>query len=426
MDFILRNIPCPHEYDLLVAGSGMGGIAAAAAASESGLKVGMIEYFGEPGGIPVNGRLGSISGYSRKGVVAVGGFARAFADELLRRDKALEQGGGSNINMTPAALSGFLMDLIDFYKIDLHLYTQLIGSVTANGKITHAVVANKNGVSGMKAKLFVDATGDGDLAYFSGCPFEKGRPSDGKAQAATLVFVIGGIDLARMPDYMEVRRIWQSKLRPVPIDHSVFQFVPHGSGTNEIAVNMPHILNCDCTREEDLTRARKEGIRQAEYLLNEFFRKEIPGYENAWISHYAPQIGCRETRRILGDYVLTEEDVIHSRRFEDEIALGIWGIDIHTPDGVHTRISRYIEQPYGIPYRCITPRTIGNLYVTGRPISADHVAHSSSRINGTCMAIGEAAGCAAEEAIRSGSTRKVDVHALQEKIRNMKYRVFGS
>ena len=188
---------------------------------------------------------------------------------------------------------------------------------------------------------------------------------------------------------------------------------------------MTHILNCDCTKTEDLTRIRKEGVRQAEYLLNEFFRKEIPGYEHAWISHYAPQIGCRETRRILGDYVLTEDDVISSRRFEDEIACGIWGIDVHTPDGVHTRIARYIEKPYGIPYRCVTPRNIGNLYIAGRPISADHIAHSSSRINGTCMAIGEAVGCASAGAIQNGSTRKVDVRQLQEKIRCMKYRFFS-
>lgn len=425
MDFCVKDVPVSHEYDVLVAGSGMGGISAAVAAAEDGLKVGMIEYFGEPGGIPVNGRLGSISGYSRKGVVAVGGFARQFADELLRRGKAFEQGGGSNINMTPPALTAFLLELIDFYRIDLHLYTQLIGSVVADGKIAHAAVAGKSGISMMKAKLFVDATGDGDLAVMSGCPYEKGRKPDGKVQSSTLVFVIGGIDLARMPDYMEVRRIWQSRPRPVPIDHSVFQFVPHGAGTNEIAVNMTHILNCDCTKTEDLTRIRKEGVRQAEYLLNEFFRKEIPGYEHAWISHYAPQIGCRETRRILGDYVLTEDDVISSRRFEDEIACGIWGIDVHTPDGVHTRIARYIEKPYGIPYRCVTPRNIGNLYIAGRPISADHIAHSSSRINGTCMAIGEAVGCASAGAIQNGSTRKVDVRQLQEKIRRMKYRIFS-
>ena len=124
----------PYEYDVLICGSGMGGISAAVAAAQDGLKVGIIEYFGEPGGIPVSGRLGSISGYSRQGEVAVTGFARKFANELLARQLAHEQGGGSNINLTPPALCGFIFELLDAYKIDFHSYTQLIGCKKENGK----------------------------------------------------------------------------------------------------------------------------------------------------------------------------------------------------------------------------------------------------------------------------------------------------
>lgn len=414
-----------YEYDVLVCGSGMGGITAAVAAAQNGLKAGIIEYFGEPGGIPVSGRLGSISGFSRMNEVAVAGFARSFANELLKRELAHEQGGGSNINLTPPALSGFIFEILDFYNIDFHSYTQLISCATENGRITHAIVANKAGVTAIPAKIFIDATGDGDLAVMAGCPFEKGRKSDGKVQSSTLVFVMGGIDLERLPAYLDVRKVWKSVERPVPIDHSVFQFVPHGSSTNEVAVNMTHVLNCDCTVPEDLTRIRKEAVKQAEYLVYEFFRKEIPGCEKAWISHYAPQIGCRETRRILGDYYLTEDDVKNYRHFEDDVAQGIWAIDIHTPDGIHRGCGHKIEKPYGIPYRCITPQGIDNLYIAGRPISVDHIAHSSSRINASCMALGEAAGVAAKAAIAAGSTRKIDIAELQQKIAAMKYDVFN-
>lgn len=414
-----------YEYDVLVCGSGMGGITAAVAAAQNGLKAGIIEYFGEPGGIPVSGRLGSISGFSRMNEVAVAGFARSFANELLKRELAHEQGGGSNINLTPPALSGFIFEILDFYNIDFHSYTQLISCATENGRITHAIVANKAGVTAIPAKIFIDATGDGDLAVMAGCPFEKGRKSDGKVQSSTLVFVMGGIDLERLPAYLDVRKVWKSVERPVPIDHSVFQFVPHGSSTNEVAVNMTHVLNCDCTVPEDLTRIRKEAVKQAEYLVYEFFRKEIPGCEKAWISHYAPQIGCRETRRILGDYYLTEDDVKNYRHFEDDVAQGIWAIDIHTPDGIHRGCGHKIEKPYGIPYRCITPQGIDNLYIAGRPISVDHIAHSSTRINASCMALGEAAGVAAQAAIAAGSTRKIDIAELQQKIAAMKYDVFN-
>ena len=424
MNFSITAQPSAYEYDVLVCGSGMGGISAAVAAAQNGLKAGIIEYFGEPGGIPVSGRLGSISGFSRMGEVAVAGFARSFANELLKRELAHEQGGGSNINLTPPALSGFIFEILEYYNIDFHSYTQLISCVKDGDKITHAIVANKGGISAIPAKIFVDATGDGDLAVMAGCPFKKGRESDGKVQSSTLVFIMGGIDLERLPSYVDVRKVWKSVERPVPIDHSVFQFVPHGSTTNEVAVNMTHVINCDCTIPEDLTRIRKESIKQAEYLVYEFFRKEIPGCEKAWISQYAPQIGCRETRRILGDYYLTEEEIKNYCHFDDDIAQAIWSIDIHTPDGIHRGCGHKLEKPYGIPYRCITPQGINNMYIAGRPISIDHVAHSSSRINATCMAIGEAVGCAAQLAIAAGSSRKVDVAELQKIIANMKYGVF--
>ena len=409
------------EYDVLICGSGMGGIAAAAAAAENGLKVGMIEYFGEPGGIPVSGRLGSISGFTKQSMVAVEGFPRAFAERLNARGKALIQGGGSNINLPPSTLSSEIFGLLDFYGVDFFSYARLIGMEKENGRIVRAQVSMKEGIRSIRAKLFLDATGDGDAAALAGCPFMKGRPSDGKVQSATLIFIIGGIDKARMPAYLEIRKIWKSKARQVPINHSVFQFVPHGEESNEIAVNMTHAVNVDPLSSAGLTRMRRACIRQAEYLLN-FFRTEIPGFEHAWISQFAPQMGVRDSRRITGDYILSADDVLSGRRFEDEIALGVWSIDIHAPDGVHTGVGQAVKTPYGIPYRCITPQGVKNLLVAGRSISCDFEAFSSTRINATCMAIGEFAGAAAKDIIASGDIRKIEVKTIREQLKTMKYR----
>ena len=411
------------EYDVLVCGSGMGGISAAAATAENDLKVGMIEYFGEPGGIPVSGRLGSISGFAKNDMVAVEGFPRALAERLNTRGKALIQGGGSNINLPPSTLAAEIFDLLDFYGIDFFSYSRLIGMDKKNGRITAAKVSMKEGIRSIRAKLFIDATGDGDAAALVGCPFMKGRASDGKVQSATLIFIIGGIDTARMPAYMEIRKIWKSKVRQVPINHSVFQFVPHGENTNEIAVNMTHAVNADPLTSAGLTRMRRQCIRQTEYLLD-FFRTEIPGFEHAWISQFAPQMGVRDSRRITGDYILSADDVLSGRRFEDEIALGIWGIDIHDPEGVHTGVGRPVNLPYGIPYRCITPQGVNNLLIAGRSISCDFEAFSSTRINATCMAVGEFAGCAAKDIIDSGDIRKIKVKTVRERMRGMKYRFF--
>ena len=420
------DLPGENGYDVLVCGSGMGGVAAACAAAESGLKVGVIEYFGELGGIPVSGGLGSISGFARAGVTAVAGFAREFADSLGRRGKNCVQSGGQNINLPPAEIDRRIWELFDFYGVEARLYTQVIDAVTEDGRIVAAVTAAKEGLRRIPAEVFIDATGDGDLAARAHAPFAVGRESDGKVQSATLIFIIGGIDRARLPEYLDIRKVWKSTPRPVPIDHSVFQFVPHNGATNEIAVNMTHCLNADPLSAKGLTAIRRECVRQAHYLMEEFFRNEIPGFEHAWISRFAPQIGVRESRRILGDYLLTVDDVLAGRHFPDEIAQGIWSIDVHNPDGVHTGVSQRLERTYGIPWRCITPRGIRNLLIAGRPISADHVAFSSSRINATCMAVGEAAGSAAAQVIAAGNTRKIDVAALLERLRSVRYRAFAS
>jgi len=411
------------EYDVLICGAGMGGISAAAAAAENGLHVGMIEYFGEPGGIPVSGRLGSISGFAKQDMVAVEGFPRAFAERLDARGKAKIQGGGSNINLPPSTLAAEIFDLLDFYGVDFFSYARLTGLEKENGRINCAEVSMKEGIREIRAKLFIDATGDGDAAALAGCPFMKGRPLDGKVQSATLIFIIGGIDTARMPPYLEIRKIWKSKVRQVPINHSVFQFVPHGESTNEIAVNMTHAVNADPLTSAGLTRMRRQCIRQAEYLLN-FFRTEIPGFEQSWISQFAPQMGVRDSRRITGDYILTADDVLSGRRFEDEIALGVWSIDIHAPDGVHTGVGKPVKTPYGIPYRCITPQGVDNLLIAGRPISCDFEAFSSTRINATCMAIGEFAGSAATDVIATGDIRKIEIKTIRERLRKQRYRFF--
>lgn len=413
------------EYDVLVCGSGMSGITAACAAAENGLKVGMIEYFGEPGGIPVSGRLGSISGFTRLEHIAVEGFPRALADMLNSRGKAFVQHGGSNINLPPSTLVSEIFKMLDFYGIDFYGYSKLIGVEKENDRITAVNVAMKEGIRRMTAKLFFDATGDGDLCALAGCPFEYGRPGDGKVQSATLIFIIGGIDKEKMPEYMDIRKVWKSKVRQVPINHSVFQFVPHSEQSNEIAVNMTHAVNAEPLSSKGLTDIRKKCIRQAEYLL-EFFRTEIPGFENAWISSFAPQIGIRDSRRILGDYMLTADDVLSGRRFEDETALGVWNIDVHSPDGVHTGVGRAVAAPYGIPYRCITPQNIKNVLVTGRCISCDFEAFSSVRINATCMAIGEFAGNAAAELIKSGDIRSLDAEKIMQKVKKMQYSYFSS
>ncbi len=406
-----KQVEVVDSFDVLVAGGGMAGVAAAVCAARSGLNVGLIEYFGRPGGIPTSGLLGAVSGAYTEHEIAVAGFAAEVKERVAAR------GGVSkwwDIVWDPETLTAVLLEMLAESGVKCRFYTQLIDAVKTNDKAQVVIVASKSGIQAIEAKLFVDATGDGDLAAMLECPYEKGRETDGLMQSATLVVKLGGIDRSRAPNTMsEITEIWRKHDYKVPIDHVVANYLHHPGCDSEATLNMVHITRFDATSAEELTRARFEGTRQAEELLR-FFREQVPGFENAYITQTANQIGVRETRRFTGDYVLTEDDVISGRNFDDEIVRCCWPIDIHDPDGIHTGIGRHIDQSYGIPYRCITPKGISNVLIAGRPISATHVAFSSSRINATCTGIGQAAGCAAKLAIEAGDIRKIDVQALQQ------------
>ena len=409
-----RRLEVRAEYDLLVCGAGMAGIAAAVNAAREGLKVGMIEYFGKPGGVPVSGLLGVVSGYG----CGEERITSAFMNRL--RERAVAVGGVNERNgylmFDPEKLNRILLELLEEYGIDLHLYTRLVDAVREGEALRYAVVASKAGMGALEAGVFVDATGDGDLAAMAGCPFEMGRESDGRVQSSSLTFQVSGVKAAEVPQTMpEMSAIWRSFPQQVPIDHMVIKYMPERNGLLDGIVNMTHIPDCNSLNPADQVRIRREGTRQAFWIL-EFLQKHVPGFEHAYISATAEQLGVRETRRILGDYVLTEEDVLSGRDFPDEIARCCWGIDVHNPTGTHTGIERPIRRTYGIPYRCITPRGISNLYIAGRPISATHRAFSSSRINSTCIMIGGAVGLAAPSALRQRDTRKADVAAVQEKL----------
>lgn len=406
-----KEVEVVSESDVVVIGAGLAGIAAAIIAARSGLKTALIEGTGKPGGIPTTGLLGVVSGFKNEHEKCVAGFP------LEVRNRMLEAGGiGVEEHIwDPEILNMVLLEMLAESGVKTFFYTKFIDASAKDEQVDCVFTASKSGMAAMKAKLFIDASGDADVAACVGCPCEKGRESDGLMQSATLVVKIGGIDPSLAPACSDITEIWKRNDYDVPIDHAVVSYIPHWNADSEATINMAHIINFDGTSTTDLTRARFEGTKQAMELLR-FFRERVPGFENAYISQTANQIGVRETRRIVGDYKLTYDDLVNGKDFDDEIARGCWPIDIHSPNGIHTGIGEHLKRSYGVPYRCILPQNIKNLYVVGRPISADHVAFSSTRINSTCAALGHAAGCAAKMALGSGDIRKVDVAYLQDQL----------
>ena len=412
-----RELPLRAEYEMLICGAGLAGVAAAVYAARRGVKVGMIEYFGKPGGVPVTGMLGVVTGF----VCGEERFAYSFVNELRRRAEALNgvTDGGFYLMFDPELLGRILLDLLAENGIEIHFYTQLIDALREGDRVRYAVTASKAGLAAVGARLFVDATGDGDLAVRAGCRYEQGRPEDGRVQSSSLTFKIGGIDQARAPKTVpEMTAIWRQFPHQVPTNHVVIKYPPARDGRLEGVVNMTHILDCDPLNPDDQARIRREGTRQA-YEILDFFRQRVPGFEHAGITGIAEQLGVRESRRILGDYVLTADDVLAGRDFPDELVRCGWGIDVHNPVAMHTGGGSRPTKSYGVPYRCLTPLGVRNLYIAGRPISTTHQAFASTRINSCCVGLGEAIGLAAPEAIRLGDTRKVDVSRLQRELEQL-------
>jgi hypothetical protein len=301
----------------------------------------------------------------------------------------------------------------------------------------------------------VDATGDGDVAAAAGVPYESGG-ADGLPQAMTLMFDVGGVDLVKVFTYvkdnqdqfrfpklssdsdpMELAQgivsvagyydlVAQARAKgeyPLPGDLIFFIGRPRAG---EVVFNTTHIGGVDGTKAVDLTRAEIEGRRQAVALVR-FIKNYIPGFESAYLLRTAAQVGVRETRRIVGEYVFSAEDVIDARKFEDAIARLAYPVDVHGGRGdgytrAEERVPALAAPPpgdwYEVPYRCLLPLGVENLLIAGRCVSSTQEGHGATRIMPCCAAMGQAAGTAAALSIRENvSPRNLDRSLLLTTLR---------
>ncbi|PSK07131.1 FAD-dependent oxidoreductase, partial [Brevibacillus sp. NRRL NRS-603] len=307
-------------------------------------------------------------------------------------------------------------------------------------EITSVTLTSKSGKYEIKAKVFVDATGDADIAYLSGSPTSKGRDGDGLTQPMTMKFRMRGVDLEQVKQYMldhpdefyhktpfaqlpsipltGVQGFYTHwKMSGVPINRDQVLFFT-GPESDEVLINCTRVQGLDGTDVEDLTEAEEEGRRQV-LFMSEFLKNKVPGFAKASVSAVGTQIGIRETRRIVGEYSLTIEDVVAGRRFPDVIARSGYPVDIHDPSGKGV-VAADIEGEgaYDIPYRCLIPPSIDNLLAAGRCISTTHEALATTRLTPSCMATGQAAGTAAAIAFHDKTPpRLIHVAKLQEQLR---------
>jgi len=397
--------------EVLVCGAGISGFAAACCAARSGSKVLLVERGGNAGGAAYSNLVNPFMVPKFEGQDLVKGiFSEVVA--RLRAQNACAEGslfGQPHIVFDPEALQSVMNDMLEESKVKMLFYSPIAAAIVKGTEVKGAVVSGKSGEIKILSSCVIDATGDGDMAFFSGCEFDKGRSSDGLCQPATLMFRVAGIDTDKIPSREEIDLLYlkaraAGKIRSPRENFLWFETVRPG----EIHINSTRIPKIDGTDVLDLTKAETEGRKQA-VNLHAFLKESVPGFENSYISRVADRVGIRESRRIKGVYTITTEDVTEGKKFDDAVAKCNYPIDIHSPDGGSTVFKKLGPGIYyEIPYKCMVPKKMDSLIVTGRAVSSTHEALSSLRIMPVCMALGQAAGVAAAISLK----KKIRLRAL--------------
>lgn len=407
------------QWDLIVAGGGMAGVAAAVSARREGLSVLIIEKAGFLGGAPGTCLINPFMPYS----TAVDGerveLSRGFFSEM--RQLLREVGGYSDDRheLIHEEYVKLAMDrLVKSEGIQPLFHAALSGVKKQAGCLTHVEAATKAGVLSLSGRYFIDATGDADLSVLAGCPYHLGR-SDGLCQPMTLCFRIGNIDIQKFEENRAMMQEMYKKLQQegkirnprenVLVFHTLVDGMLHFNTTRIVKMNP--VDPADVTEAEMIAREQM-------FEMYEFLRANVPGFKKSQLLYSAGEIGVRESRMIDGEYLLTEEDLRQCVKFEDRIAAGNYDIDIHNPEGSGT--SHYYFPAgtwYTIPYRSLQPKDTDNLLTAGRCISATHEAQASVRIMPIAVTTGQAAGMAAALAAKAGrGVKDVPVKELQTKL----------
>ncbi|HHN46603.1 MAG TPA: FAD-dependent oxidoreductase [Planctomycetes bacterium] len=397
-----------HAYDLVVAGGGLSGVAAAAAASRLGVDVLLIEHMQFLGGMATAGLVNPWMPYRlRERDGASEEIIQGIFKDINRRLTAL--GGLKDPVFHPHLLKMVLNDLADSHNFALLCGVIVTGARVRKGRIGAVEVAGKSWKRVIKGRFFIDATGDADLAASAGFPTDYGREEDGAVQPSTLNFRVCGVDMEKFNAWRpgakgpkglasDIIDRWRAEGRLHCPRQNLLIFNTTWSGV--LHFNQTRLLGVDPRDPVTLTKGYSDALRFiGEYL--ELLRSEVPGFENADLQEIAPCPGIRESRRIVAEYMLTEDDVLSARKFDDGVVRANYPVDIHNPTGGGTVIKRVPEgDNYEIPYRSLIPRNSVNLLVAGRPIGSTHVAHASLRVMPICTGIGEAAGTAAALLLR--------------------------
>ena len=439
------------KYDVAVIGGGTSGVVAAIAAARNGANTLLVERNQFLGGTIVSG-LSLLGFRDREGNPMAGGIAQELIDKLDETDDSQGHNDCPILNsLTPINTAMTQLRLTEMCyqaRVELLLCCEACGVRMENGRLKQVTVFGKNHFYDVEAAVFIDATGDGEVSAMAGVPMVP-HESDGELQPASLIFSLSNVERGPMLDYLEKNpdeartpEGYEMDTSPEFYRHAVgynilgldgviraarangdYQNIPRdrfSTITNPLpdrmTINNTRIMNFDGSDLFQLSKGIQEGMRQMGELLR-FIPKYMPGYEKSQLSGVSPMLGVRESRRCIGKETLRTEAVLKGEVPEDTVVLAGYNIDIHHGDDEGSE-QYIVKRGYGIPYGTMVSGNVDGLIFTGRLISQERGAFGSSRVMATCMALGEAAGCAAALCAANGeSPLALDVQKLREKLR---------
>lgn len=431
-----RQLPVLGEYDVVVVGGGPAGLAAAASAARRGANTLLVEAYGFLGGMGTAGGVTNFAGLYGRHKGEMRQLVHGVVDDLLARLEAMD-----GLNKPQDGMQGLIR--VRSYDTSIYkcaadqmllaagvklLFHARAAAVIADGaRIKALVVETKSGRQALRANVFIDCSGDADVATFAGVPHEVGD-GHGSGLFPSTMFRVGHVDAAlAMPAVGEFKAINEFMARAESEHPGRYRFPRDGAilrpqiQPSEWRANVTQIANLNgramnAVDVAELSAGEVEGRRQiVEYFR--FLREQVPGFANSRIVEIAPQVGIRETRRIEGLYALTGDDIVNSARFEDTIGINAWPMELHQDGGIEWRFPINRDHAYNqLPWRMIVPRTVENLLVAGRCASMTHEGQSAARASGGCFVMGQAAGTAATIAGTS-PVQDIDVKRLQQHLR---------
>lgn len=424
---ITKNAPIVGEYDVVVCGGGPAGFIAAIAAARNGARTALVERYGFLGGMATMGYVNPVSVFTYNNSQVVGGIPWEFVQKLENMGGGFIEKPLGNVAFEQEHYKLLAQRMTLEAGVDLYMHSYLSGCVMDGGRISQVIIENKNGTEALSSKVFIDCTGDGDLAALASVEMQ---PDEGAPlQPLSSYFILGGVDLDTPMMQEAIRHNKQGEnCHCLPVREKLLERkeelgIPEFGGPWFCRTGQDGVVTVNMTRtagnaidNRDFVRAecvlREDAFRMAALLKDNFEE-----FKDSYLIAVSVQGGIRETRRIKGVHTITADEYVTAYHYHDSIARGAHPIDIHVASGPAQNIT-FLKTPAYVPYRALIAPTHSNLIVAGRCLSADKKAFASLRVQASCMDMGQAAGTAAAMAAISGlPVQEVNTELLVAKLR---------